>query len=263
MMKHLVFTIVTGLLFTGSIMSCKKEGRKTHATDTLAYEFKTLTTTYNNCLIDSPDCTHITYTYPVFSGNNASVDSVNELIKFILGEKAGGHSLQSSHDHFINDYKVYLKDSGPKHSWYSQTRIDVPYQHNNIVCLKVDMDDYTGGAHGMISTFYQILDKTTNTPLLQTKLIKKEHHAEVLDMAEKQFRANAGLSETSDLEKAGYWFKDNKFYLTENYCITQDGITWLYNPYEIAAYAHGTIEVSISKDDLLPFINETYQDIWD
>lgn len=161
------------------------------------------------------------------------------------------------------DYTAYLRDIDTPQAWYSQTSIDVVYQHNKIVSLKVDMDDYTGGAHGLISTIYQVFDKTNNKILLQTRLIRKDKTQEVLAMAEKSFRKNAELTDDADLEKSGYWFKDNSFYLTENYCITSEGITWLYNPYEIAPYSQGTIEISLTKEELAPYIDEQFKGIWD
>lgn len=243
--------------------SCSKKGKNNNATDTLAYELKTLTTTHNNCNIDSPECTYITYSYPVFRSGQASADSLNEYVRFILGERTGGNTLQQTQDNFISDYLRMTGDSDTAAAWYSQTRIDVPYQHNKIVSVKIEMDDYTGGPYSQLQTTYQVFDKTDNKVLIQTGLVKKDKAQELLTIAEKAFRKDSELDEATDLEKAGYWFTDNSFYLTENYCVTSDGITWLYNPGEIAPYSQGTIELFLDKEDLLPFINESYTDIWD
>ena len=263
MIKQLLFACTATTLILVSATSCRNKNRNNNATDTLGYEIKSLTTSFNNCNIDSPDCSHITYTFPFFNTSGTTADSLNAYIKFMLGEKTGGNTLQKTQNNFMADYSTYLKDTDTPQVWYSQTNIDVAYQHNKVVSLIIEMDDYTGGAHGMISTIYQVFDKTNNKVLMQTSLIKKDKAQDLLTIAEKSFRKNAELSDTTDLEKAGYWFKDNSFYLTENYCVTSDGITWLYNPYEIAPYSQGTIELFLTKEELAPYINETYKDIWD
>ena len=37
---------------------------------------------------------------------------------------------------------------------------------------------------------------------------------------------------------------------SDNFKVTEDGITFIYNPYEIAAYAAGTIRITIPWDEL-------------
>lgn len=262
-MKQLLFACSATVLILASATSCRNKNRNNNASDTLTYELKSLTTSFNNCNTDSPDCSHITYSFPSFTSAGTTSDSLNAYIRFILGEKAGGNTLQKTQNNFMADYTTYLKDADTPQTWYSQTKIDVVYQHNKIVSLVIEMDDYTGGAHGMISTIYQVFDKTNNKVLMQPNLIRKEKAQELLGIAEKAFRKDLGLADTTDLERAGYWFKDNSFYLTENYCVTSDGITWLYNPYEIAPYSQGTIELFLSNEELTPYINESYKDIWD
>lgn len=241
--------------------SCEKKGRTTHATDTLSYEMKSLVTTFDNCLTDSPECTHISYSYPHFTSQSGATESLNAYVKHLLGETPA-ITLQQTQTTFINDYNLHLKDNDMGQPWYRQTNIDVVYQHDKIVSLKIDMDDYTGGAHGMISTLYYVFDKTQNKALSLQKLIRQDKLAELVILAEKAFRTGSELPEDADLEKAGFWFKDNRFALNENYCITPEGITWLYNPYEIAPYAYGTTEVSLTSEELAPYINPAYSDVW-
>jgi DNA-directed RNA polymerase subunit L len=260
MTKYLLLIVpVAGIIFLDS--SCQKKGRNNNATDTLTYEIKTLTTTYENCITDSPDCTYITYSYPHFSITDTAGEKLNTYVRYLLGE-TGKTTLQQTQTTFINDYKLYLKDSKMKQPWYRQTNIDIAYQHNKIVSLKIDMDDYTGGAHGMYSITYYVFDKAKRKALPLSSLLKKDKMSEVTTLAEKAFRKGVELSDNTDLDKAGFWFKDNKFALNDNYCIISEGIVWLYNPYEIAPYASGTTEVTLTKEELMPYLNEAYTDVW-
>lgn len=40
--------------------------------------------------------------------------------------------------------------------------------------------------------------------------------------------------------------------------VSGDGITWYYQPYEVASYAEGIIKVTISWNDLKPYLDSEY-----
>jgi len=40
------------------------------------------------------------------------------------------------------------------------------------------------------------------------------------------------------------------FFVTDNFKITPDGAVFIYNPYEIACYATGAVEVEIGRKEL-------------
>lgn len=262
MLRTLLFTSTIALFVIASNTSCTKPQKQ--YTDTVNYELKTLSLTHNNCNLDSPDCAYITYTYPVFSSPkpDANIDSLNNLVLTIFGITPT-QSIQQSQKTFIQEYTKFIhnnKDS--EQSWYSQTNITVPYQNNRLVCLNIEMDDYTGGAHGMYMTIYNNYDKKKKQVLVMHRLFTPENLNKLLKLVEPKFRESNELKPDADLEASGYWFKDNIFHLNDNFIFTEEGITWLFNPYEIAAYVQGTIEVTIKKEDVLPLLNTEYQDIW-
>ena len=39
-----------------------------------------------------------------------------------------------------------------------------------------------------------------------------------------------------------------------NFSVSDTHVTWIYNPYEIAPYAMGSIELSVSWNDLKPYL---------
>jgi len=131
------------------------------------------------------------------------------------------------------------------------------------VSLSIEMDDYTGGAHGMYSTIYSNYYKPKNEILTLHKLLSDSNLKRLLSIAETDFRTANELPIKANLDDAGYWFKDTKFHLSDNFILTDDGATWLFNPYEVASYAQGTIELSVSKNELLPLLNPTYTNLWE
>ena len=63
-----------------------------------------------------------------------------------------------------------------------------------------------------------------------------------------------GYNSVTKLEDDGY--DVSAIVPTENFYVNEEGITWLYNPYEIAAYVVGKSEVLVDYADLLIYINE-------
>lgn len=39
-----------------------------------------------------------------------------------------------------------------------------------------------------------------------------------------------------------------------NFSVSEEGVTWTYNPYEIAPYAMGAIELAVRWSDLKPYL---------
>lgn len=264
MLRTFLFILCATVVVVSSNTSCTKPAKQ--YTDTVSYELKNLSLTHNNCNLDSPDCAYITYTYPVFTGKNsqpdANIDSLNQLVLTIFGVTPK-LSLQQTQQTFIQEYAKFIHHNpDTEQSWYSQTNITVPFQTNRLVCLDIGMDDYTGGAHGMYMTIYNNFDKKKKQVLTMHKLFSLANLNKLLQIVEPKFREANELKQGADLEAAGYWFKDNIFHLNDNFTFTEEGITWLFNPYEIAAYAQGTIEVTIKKEEVLPLMTPDYQDIW-
>jgi len=243
------------------LLSCQKSS--TQYTDTLIYDVQSLQRVYQNCNIDSPDCAYISYTYPLFKSPQPIADSLNNLVLTIFGVTKST-SLEKSQHTFMADYDKFKKEfKESEQSWYSQTNVSVPFQTNNLVCVSVEMDDYTGGAHGMYSTIYSNYYKPKNEILTLQKLFSDSNLKKLLSIAETDFRTANELTIKANLDDAGYWFKDNKFHLSDNFILTHDGATWLFNPYEVASYAQGTIELSVGKKELLPLLNHTYTNLWE
>ena len=108
---------------------------------------------------------------------------------------------------------------------------------NNIPSLwsyAMDVYEYTGGAHGNRYLLIQNYDdyyEQLKTLLLEA-LIAQTDEAET----------------RKDLCRLGYSVAD--VVPNENFYVTDEGITYVYNPYEIAPYAMGCIQISLSWDSI-------------
>ena len=72
----------------------------------------------------------------------------------------------------------------------------------------------------------------------------------LLGVVEKVFRKQQGLLPQHNLEERGYFLRDGRFFLPANIGMSKKGLIFYYNPYEIAAYALGPIEVTVPYEQL-------------
>lgn len=254
-MKQLIYPLLLILM----AFACKPKTKDLP----LHYQEKVVLNSLNNCIPDSANCTYIMYTYPVFSCTTPLADTLNNFVKHTLGA-SNKTTLEQSQQHFINDYIQFKKQNpSSQQVWYSNAKLKVVHQNQAIISMAYYMDDFTGGAHGMHATsFTNYWQKTAK--LINIKELFNDENAKALNiLAEFAFRKSKGLSPEADLDSAGFWFKDNVFDLNDNFKITEEGITWLFNPYEVAPYAAGIIEVFLPKNDFMPLLYPDANVIWE
>jgi hypothetical protein len=122
------------------------------------------------------------------------------------------------------------------------------YQNEHIISFAYSWMIYEGGAHPNSGKFCFVLDKNTGSKVSYNSLIRG-NEAEFLNIAEAEFKAQSGIKadeKVCDL----YWFKDSKFHLADNYRFTPEGLVFCYNPYEIAPYSFGLIELTLQYEKI-------------
>jgi hypothetical protein len=67
--------------------------------------------------------------------------------------------------------------------------------------------------------------------------------------------ADLGCTTVDSLSELGF-FSPREIDLTENFYIDARGVTWQYNPYDIAPYSLGVITVTLTWDQLYPYLLE-------
>jgi len=124
-------------------------------------------------------------------------------------------------------------------------------QHAGFACLKSYAASSTGGAHGMYGESYFYVDKTTGKELHLKDFLHT--NAAMLKAAESSFRKTVGIPQSKPFDQTEYSF-GGKFYLPDNFKITQKGITFSYNPYEVSNWANGIVEFTMTKAQLAPYL---------
>ncbi len=202
---------------------------------------------------DERACTVVDLNYPVFSGDYS--DSLNALMLrtlcFNLADDSPCESVESIAVNFIDEFKTIPQElTGASSGWELSQTISIINENAKIIALQHEFYAYTGGAHGMPGQFFINIEKNSGQVLSLADILSSEEHAAFLNIAKSKFYEQRELPADQSLGQAGYWFNDETFYVPDNFSITGDGLLFLYNPYEIASYADGMIELFVPFTDV-------------
>ena len=111
----------------------------------------------------------------------------------------------------------------------------------------MDVYEYTGGAHGNRYLLIQNYDLQTGDEVSEQDLFIDDYYEPLKSLLLEALIAQTDEAETKkDLRRLGYSVDD--VVPNENFYVTAEGITYVYNPYEIAPYAMGCIQISLPWD---------------
>jgi hypothetical protein len=166
-------------------------------------------------------------------------------------------------DHYRAQYLGTAKDAGlqadePSESWnweYNETieGTTLSLRRNSTGRIEYFIvsrtrDYYLGGAHGMREKRYFIIDPRRIRPLSLEDLIQEDAGMELRRLVESELRRHFEIAPGAPLSEGGLF--TDLLELTENCFLTPEGLGFHWDPYEIAPYAFGPVEVIVPYDEL-------------
>ena len=113
-----------------------------------------------------------------------------------------------------------------------------------------------GAAHGYYFFVPFVIDLSTGCRIREEQLFR-DGYEEALSALLLEY-----LEESENYEE-GMLLWDEGIQPNDNFSIDENGISYYFNPYEIAAYVYGLIEVDIPAAALKPLLSDKYAHIWD
>ncbi|MDE6508161.1 MAG: DUF3298 and DUF4163 domain-containing protein [Alistipes sp.] len=119
---------------------------------------------------------------------------------------------------------------------------------DSLLCYMIYRSNYLGGAHGMYSTEYHTYSLADGCELSAADLLGEEKMKPLRALIRAKLCRTYGAANDAELSAAGFF--PEYISVTDNFRITPEGMIFHYNPYEIACYANGEIDIEISREEL-------------
>lgn len=283
-MKHYTLTSAT-LLCLLALSSCQDRTNNSRGTDlsTVKWERVERQKSFTPTDLKERDLgpsfkADISLTFPVMKGEDetapsrAFLDSVSVALqkRLLPAAEIDPKSPTLSVDKFIDQRRIaYLSElESTKKEGYSEEllngfvhefiiRDSITYEKNNLFSLQTLYYEYSGGAHGLQTTTAYTFDFTKETTLTPDLLFKPGSISKIDSLILRNIVAQNEVNTPDELEELGFFnYTDAK--TTDNMLLTSDGVTFIYNPYEIAAYVVGTVRVVLPYSTISSYLSDDY-----
>ncbi|OQC62044.1 MAG: hypothetical protein BWX51_00191 [Bacteroidetes bacterium ADurb.Bin012] len=157
---------------------------------------------------------------------------------------------------YITENQEYYDRSLPDaaFNWERTYSFQVMCNSRDIFCIRILNYAFTGGAHGMEVSKYQTFNLKNGSVIHLAEQLDLEKQDLIIDLITKNLAKTYAEETRGNLLEAGF-FSDHIELSNEIY-ITTNGLGFVYQPYEIAPYSFGSIEVFLEKEKILPFLKQ-------
>jgi hypothetical protein len=134
-----------------------------------------------------------------------------------------------------------------------QTATQVLYQAGDLLSLGFFNYTYSGGAHGMNTTMAASYDLRTGRRLRYDDIFLPTAQAQLPALLAQAVRPLVGLKPNEPLNQTLFV---TKMPVTHNVFLTAGGVEFIYQPYDIAAYAQGEVRVFLPLAQVRPLLRD-------
>jgi len=242
------YYLITAYIF---FLSCKKD---------VVYEFDYSainTDIVENCAFES--CPEVAISLlkiqqPISISKKVQIVLEETIIKILEEEGQESQNISQAVANYINNIQTgYPEDTTLKGLNKINITTEVISTSNTLLSIALDYYKYTGGAHGYGEIYYYNFNPENGKIYPRDAYFKDEKG--FLNVAKSKFLAMYGLKEDTILSGEGFFFENDNFHLSKQIGFTDTEVILLYNPYEIASYAEGQIELRIPKEEAIGFLN--------
>jgi len=240
------------ILITVFIKACKQDSKLDIEFDEKSYVYK------DDC--KQEQCAEVNLDYIQSVGNAMVSKKINSAIKeFIISslnynidDSISTPTIETAAKKFLETYKRDKAEFEEISPYFAEITVTNTYQSENLICMEMKQYLYTGGAHGYGATWYLNIDPLSGEELSTSEILNNED--DFKQYAEKVFREKMEIPADDSINSTGFWFEDDVFYLPETVGFQDSDLVLLYNPYDIASYADGAIEIMIPLGDIVSFL---------
>lgn len=206
------------------------------------------------------DSSTVSFSYPAITAapSEALKTALTQAIDdYLAGPPAGEGEKSSTPAAAADDFLAQARNTRKENPdgalpWTLSRTAEIAYQDPKVVSLRFSEDVFQGGAHGLSTVHYASFDPATGRRLGLADLVAPDGESRLVEMGERELRKMRELSPEQSLEEAGFTFEGNKFVLSQEIAVLEEGLAIHYNPYEIGPYVMGSTEIVIPRSELAP-----------
>jgi hypothetical protein len=247
-LKYIPFIVLLSVLVT----ACKKDSKLDLEFDEKSFVYK------DDC--KQEQCAEVNLEYIQSVGdvvvsekiNTAINDFIISSLNYNIDDTISTPTVELAAKKFLETYnrdKAKFPEISP---YFAEFNVTNTYRSDKLICFEMRQYLYTGGAHGYGSTWYLNVDPRSGEELSTSELMNNKDDFKLY--AEKIFREKMEIPEEESINSTGFWFDDDAFYLPETIGFQESNVVLIYNPYDIASYADGSIEIVIPIEDIEPYL---------
>mgnify|MGYP001805983742 CR=1 FL=1 len=159
-------------------------------------------------------------------------------------------------DYFDMNREAYNPEfSTATFSWEKKYGFEVGRNDGGVLCLGFSTYAFTGGAHGMQVNTVQNFDLVTGKSIELQNIIDTARFNQLTEILTLKLKKDLNLKLEDSLQNHGYF--TNSITPTTNVWMLQDGLLFVYNPYEIAPYSFGRTQIFVGYDQVKHLLAET------
>ena len=196
--------------------------------------------------------------YPVKGAKEEVVDKIGDGIlsaAFDMEEHLGSveetavRYADNLKDEYFTEYEGDEGEGGVR-SWEDRVNGYFSGRYGQFISYMVEYFSFRGGVHGMNTMTPVVFDRKTGDVVPEEAFFADGYRDPVAAL----IRAHLPEALEGDEEALGAIFEPDLVGPNGLYEVTKDGVTWYYQPYDIAPYYLGVISVSVPWKELKPYV---------
>jgi hypothetical protein len=260
------------IVLANILLICCRTDKKTITQNNIQFDSITVDKTYHMLeQPDNPNCNlRINFVYPVKSGNKDVLDQIQKhFIASYFGDMYEELTPEQAVDEYVN---IYLEDyknledvfeeekskDAPVASWFSyyeSSSNEITFNKANLLCYSINFENYTGGAHGAHTHTNVVLNLETGKIVTEEDIFTEGFQDALALMLADKIAKQHEVENARELESIGF-FSADEIFPNGNFLVDEEGITYSFNEYEIAAYAVGITRVKLLYSEMKPLLKK-------
>ena len=132
------------------------------------------------------------------------------------------------------------------------------YNQADLVSVKISQYDFSGGANGATSIRSANYDLRHNAPVTVHQLFADGSEDKIDELLLSALMKSFGVDSPDALADKGVYFYEEAR-MGEYFYLTSEGVTFYFNPYDIAAHFVGPIELTLPYADVAGCLKDEYK----